>query len=106
MDLSQLDTAEVTAVMEVRHPVSGEPLLTEDDQPITITLRSADSDEYETAMHDAQRSAARAAAFASPLRFFRTVLPLPSARSPSRRSLKLALAPNVAEPANGAAALS
>jgi hypothetical protein len=62
MDLSSLDTATNSAVMEVRHPVTGEPLLTEDDQPITITLLSADSDEYETAMHDAQRSAARAAA--------------------------------------------
>jgi hypothetical protein len=62
MDLSKLDTAAITAVMEVRHPVSGEPLLTDDDQPISITVRSADSDEYETAMHDAQRSAARAAA--------------------------------------------
>jgi hypothetical protein len=62
MDLSSLDTATNTAVMEVRHPVTGEPLLTDDDLPITITLLSSDSDEYETAMHDAQRSAARAAA--------------------------------------------
>jgi hypothetical protein len=62
MDLSSLDTAANTALMEVRHPVTGEPLLTDDDQPITITLLSSDSDEYETAMHDAQRSAARAAA--------------------------------------------
>tara|TARA_R100000951_G_scaffold114960_1_gene121512 strand:+ start:5598 stop:6011 length:414 start_codon:yes stop_codon:yes gene_type:complete len=62
MDLSSLDTATNTAVMEVRHPVTGEPLLTDDDLPISITLLSSDSDEYETAMHDAQRSAARAAA--------------------------------------------
>jgi hypothetical protein len=62
MDLTSLDTTDTTAIMEVRHPVTGEPLLTEDDKPITLTLLSADSDEYETAMHDAQRSAARAAA--------------------------------------------
>jgi hypothetical protein len=62
MDLSNLDTSANTAKMAVKHPVSGDDLFTEDDQPITITLLSADSDEYETAMHDAQRSQARAAA--------------------------------------------
>lgn len=62
MDLSSFDTTSSSAVMPVRHPVSGDPLFTDDDEPITITLLSADSEEYEQAMHDAQRSTARAAA--------------------------------------------
>lgn len=47
MDLSTLDTRDVAntgAVMEVENPATGEKLLTEAGEPITITLLGIDSD--------------------------------------------------------------
>lgn len=62
MDLFDFDTSGQTATMQIRHPVTGEALATDKDEPIEITLFSADSPQYEEALHEAQRAAARVAA--------------------------------------------
>lgn len=55
-DLSQLSSAESAeqgAVMEVRHPETGEVLMS-DGAPVTITLAGEDSSTYRRALHAAQ----------------------------------------------------
>ena len=47
MDLSTLDTSDLAnqgAVMELRSPTDGSPVLEDDGTPVTITLLGADSD--------------------------------------------------------------
>jgi len=52
MDLNQLDTiavGEQGVPMQVKHPVSGEPLTKDDGTPQTITLAGHDSDRFRAA---------------------------------------------------------
>ena len=56
-DLSKLDTAdeaEQGTTMDVRHPLTGEVLLTPEGTPVTITLLAEDSTSYRRAQHRAQ----------------------------------------------------
>lgn len=52
--LSSAESAEQGAVMEVRHPETGEPLMAEDGSPVTITLAGEDSSAYRRALHASQ----------------------------------------------------
>jgi hypothetical protein len=54
LDLSKLSSSDNGAVLELRHPVTGE-VLTTDDGPVTITLLGSDSDASQKAQRDAQR---------------------------------------------------
>lgn len=49
MDLATLDTGADAATLHLKHPTTGQPLTTENGEPITISLVSADSERYRKA---------------------------------------------------------